>query len=328
MSNEGKSIDISALNKQINEEIGESVLMTLSSASKIVKDGLSSGSLMLNNILSGNPFIGYKWGRIVEIFGPESSGKTTIALHAIRECQKLGYPTVFIDAEQALDLSYAKAIGVDITQMSFTQPDYGEQAFEITEKCVKAGFKLIVIDSVAAMTPRAEMEGNIGDKHIGRLATLMRQACNRLSKMLNRYNAVLIFTNQITYKIGVMFSNPETSPGGSALKFYATYRIDVRSPRGNAEKEKSLDGETIETGTGTNLKTVKNKVYPPYRKTQVSIVYGQGIDKIRDVCDLMELKGITIPKYGKRKVLEKALETDSAVRKEAMRLIKESVKGE
>lgn len=296
---------IKELNLKIKAEKKGS-LMLLNSAETKITEGLSSGSLNLNMALSGNPSVGYARGRIVEIYGLEQSGKTTLVLHAIAEAQKLGWPAVFIDAEHALDPIYANNIGVDFYALGFNQPYCGEEALTLVERVIREGCPLVIVDSVAALTPRAEIEGEMGAAHMGLQARLMSQAMRKLVGIVKKANAILIFINQIRLKVGVLFGNPETTPGGKALKFYSSYRLEVRAPRGGAKTEKSLDeNATIETGINANVKVVKNKVFPPFRRAVVPIRYGIGIDKVEDLVDYLFKAGkFVIPKGAKTKTVK------------------------
>jgi recombination protein RecA len=274
-----------------------------------VRAGLSTGSLCLNEQLSGDPTVGFAWGRIVELFGPEQSGKTTLAMHVIAESQKLpDKPSLFIDAEHSVDPVYMGRIGVDLGRMSYIQPDSGEIALSVAESAVDSGYKVIVVDSVAALVPQAEIDGEMGDSHMGLQARLMSQAMRKLAGKTAKAGAIIIFINQIRMKIGVMFGNPEVTTGGNALKFYSSYRLDIRSPRGGAimekGKKKSLaDGEDggAEIGIDTNVKIIKNKCYPPFRRATFSIRYGEGIDKVLDLIRFMEHSKLFSVEVTKRK---------------------------
>lgn len=263
--------------KQIEKQFGKGSIMRLGERASVDVDAISSGSLSLDAALGIG---GYPKGRIIEIYGPESSGKTTLALHAIAQIQKRGGKAAFIDAENAIDPLYAQNLGVNIDELILSQPDSGEQGLEIVDVLVRSGaIDLIVVDSVAALVPQAELDGEMGDSQVGLQARMMSKAMRKLSGNMNRGNCTVIFINQLREKVGVMFGSPETTPGGRALKFYSSVRLDIR------RSEQIKQGTDI-VGNKTNIKVVKNKVAPPFKVVQVEIIYGKGVSYLGEVIDL------------------------------------------
>ena len=269
--------------QDIEKQFGKGSVMKLGDNEKMEIDVIPSGSISLDLALGIG---GYPKGRIIEIYGPESSGKTTFALHAIAEAQKLGGRVAFIDAENSLDPQYAKKLGVNIDELLLSQPDNGEQALEICEALVRSGaISVIVIDSVAALVPQAEIEGEMGDSHVGLQARLMSQALRKLAGVINKTNTVAIFINQLREKVGVMFGNPETTPGGRALKFYSSVRLEIR-------RSEQIKLGTDIVGNKTSIKVVKNKMAPPFKNCNVDIMYGEGVSHEGELVDLASDVGI------------------------------------
>lgn len=281
-ASEAKLKALGLAQEQINKQFGDGAIRRLGDTKTVDVELISSGALSLDLALGG----GYPKGRIVEIYGPESSGKTTLTLHAIAEIQKKGGTAAFVDAEHALDPAYARRLGVDTDNLLVAQPDNGEQALEIVETLVRSNaVDLVVVDSVAALVPQAEIEGEMGDSHMGLQARLMSQALRKLTGIINKSKTIVIFINQIRMKIGVMFGNPETTTGGNALKFYASVRMDIR------RTGQIKAGEDI-IGNRTKVKIVKNKIAPPFRSAEFDIMYNEGISRTGDVLDLAVQHGI------------------------------------
>lgn len=315
----------------IEKQFGKGSIMTLGESKKVQVDMIPTGSISLDMALGG----GVPKGRVIEIYGPESSGKTTLSLHIISNAQKQGGQAAFIDAEHALDPEYAKRIGVDTENLLLSQPDSGEQALEIVETLVRSGaVDIIVVDSVAALTPKAEIEGEMGDSHMGLQARLMSQALRKLTSTISKTNTTVIFLNQIRMKIGVMFGNPETTTGGNALKFYASVRLDIRK----SDKIEIGTGDKKEIiGNKVKIKVVKNKVYPPFKTTTFDLMYNKGINYIANLLDagvkyeLIERSGNTYSYANKKLGIGRvqaieALTTDEKISKEIDKKLRESLK--
>lgn len=288
MTREEKLKKIKEVKDKINKDFGAGVVMSLGDTPDDV-EVISTGSLGLDMALGVG---GLPRGRVIEIYGPESSGKTTIAIHAMAEAQKNGGIAAIVDAEHAFDRGYAKALGVNVDEMTISQPDYGEQALEVADRLIASGsFDLVVIDSVAALVPKAELDGEMGESKMGLHARLMSQAMRKLTASIYKTNTCVIFINQLREKIGVMFGNPEVTTGGNALKFYASVRIDVR--RSTTIPNSVMDGD-MKMGNQTTVKVVKNKVAPPFREAKFNILYGEGVDRVGEIVDLGAATGVLV----------------------------------
>lgn len=313
--------------KQIEKQYGKGSIMKLGERSAVDVDAISSGSIKIDEALGIG---GYPKGRIIEIYGPESSGKTTLALHAIAEVQKKGGRAAYIDAENAIDPNYAKNLGVNIDELILSQPDSGEQGLQIAEMLIKSGaIDIIVVDSVAALVPQAELDGEMGDAQVGLQARMMSKAMRKLSGVMNRSECTAIFINQLREKVGIMFGNPETTPGGRALKFYASVRLDIR-------RSEAIKNGTEIIGNKVNVKVVKNKVAPPFKTASIEIMYGEGISYVAELLDLcvdheiIRKSGAWFSYQGEKigqgkEAAKNHIKSDPALMEELARLLKEKM---
>ena len=313
--------------KQIEKQYGKGSIMKLGERAAVDVDAISSGSIKIDEALGIG---GYPKGRIIEIYGPESSGKTTLALHAIAEVQKKGGRAAYIDAENAIDPNYAKNLGVNIDELILSQPDSGEQGLQIAEMLIKSGaIDIIVVDSVAALVPQAELDGEMGDAQVGLQARMMSKAMRKLSGVMNRSECTAIFINQLREKVGIMFGNPETTPGGRALKFYASVRLDIR-------RSEAIKNGTEIIGNKVNVKVVKNKVAPPFKTASIEITYGEGISYVAELLDLcvdheiIRKSGAWFSYQGEKigqgkEAAKNHIKSDPALMEELARLLKEKM---